>query len=266
MINLQSIQQPEGIAPPRILIYGPEGIGKTSWAVSAPKPIVIFTEEGRGALRVPHFPLARSFQDVLDMIAVLYSDPHDYQTVVLDSLDWLESLIWVHVARSGGHASIEGFGYGKGYQYAVDRLRDILEGLDALRNQRQMMVVLTAHSQVRRFDDPTSEPYDRFSLKLDKKAAPVVTEWVDVLGFAAQEMIIKREDVGFNKKAARALSVGGRVLYLSRCPAFDAKTRYPMPDVIPLKWEAFATALQQSTSAAEQSISIAPVIQLEQGE
>ena len=244
-MDLSSIRSGRQFAPPRILIYGPEGLGKTTWAISAPKPIVILTEDGLSALGTdtPHFPLAHTYSEIIDAIGVLYTSEHPYETVVLDSADWLEALIWAHVAKAAGKTSIESFTFQKGYLLALDRWRDVIEGLDALRAKKQMAVILTAHSQVKRFDDPVSEPYDRYSLKLHKFAAPLLTEWVDVLGFATQELIVKREEVGFDKRASRALESGGRVLYLSRQPAFDAKSRFPVPKQLPLSWAAFAAAL-----------------------
>ena len=243
--SLASIQAKRTPAPPRICIYGPYGIGKTTFGAHAEKAIVIPTEDGLGTIDVPTFPLCTRYQDVLDAIAALYTEDHDYRTVVLDSLDWLEMLIWTVCAvvpKEGGAASIEGHGYGKGYVIAADRMRDVFDGLTALRDKKNMAIVLTAHVKVKRFDDPTTEPYDRYSLKLNDKAAALVSEWVDVLGFASQEMAIKREDVGFNKKAARALSIGGHVLHLARTPAYDAKNRYNLPDALPLEWQAFAAA------------------------
>ena len=259
-MDLSSIRSGRQLAPPRILIYGPEGIGKTSWAIAAPHPVVILTEDGLSALGTdtPHFPIAHAYQEVLDAIGVLYTSDHPYETLVLDSVDWLEALIWAHVAKAANKTSIESFTFQKGYLLAIDRWREVLEGLDALRDQKKMAIILTAHSQVKRFDDPTSEPYDRYSLKLHKFAAPLVTEWVDVLGFATQELIVKREEVGFDKRASRALASGGRVLYLSRTPAFDSKSRYPMPKQIPLSWEAFAAALSSPpphTTAADNATS-----------
>lgn len=236
------------IAPPRIMLYGAHGVGKTTFASQAPNPVFIQTEDGLGSIRTTAFPLATSYQDVINAIGALYSEEHSYQTVVLDSLDWLESLIWQHVARVGGQASIEGFGYGKGYLFAADRMREIIEGLTALRDQKNMCVILTAHAIVKRFDDPANEPYDRYTLKLHPKAAAVVSEWVDIIGFASQEMIVKKEDVGFGKAVKRGLAIGDHVLNLSMRPAFDAKSRYPMPDKIPLEWSAFEQALQQATN------------------
>lgn len=250
-MTLKSLQQKRAIPPPRILIYGPHGIGKTTFGSCAPDPVFIPTEDGLGSLQTTSFPVATKYQDVIDAIGVLYTEEHSYKTVVLDSLDWLEALIWTHSAvtpKDGGPASIEGHGYGKGYIIAADRMREVFDGLAALRDTKGMTVILTAHTKVKRFDDPTCEPYDRYTLKLHEKAAALAAEWVDILGFAAQEMTIRREDVGFGKKTARGLAIGGHVLHLARTPAYDAKNRYGLPDVLPLEWAAFATALEQANA------------------
>ena len=250
-IDLKSLQKGKRHRPPRLVIYGEHGMGKSTYASQAPTPVFIQTEDGLGNIDATSFPLANKYQDVLDAIAVLFTEDHEFQTVVIDSLDWLENLIWKHVAQEHGLESIEGIGFGKGYVFAADRFREILAGLNALRDQKGMAVILTAHSQVKRFDDPASEPYDRYSMKLHAKAAAVVQEWADAIGFVAQEMIVKKEDVGFKKKVARGVAVGGHVLHLKRTPAYDAKNRYSLPDTLPLDWGAFADALteaQQDTS------------------
>lgn len=247
--TLASLKEPRKIPPPRILIYGPHGIGKTTFGAQAPSPIFIPTEDGLGTIQTATFPLATRYQHVMDDITRLYTEEHDFCTVVLDSVDWLEQLIWQHVAiapKDGTPASIEAYGYGKGYTIAADRMRDVLDGLKALRDHRGMAVILTAHAQVKRYDDPTTEPYDRYRLKLHDKAAALVSEWCDIIGFATQEMVVRKENVGFGKAVSRALSVGGHVLHLHRTPAFDAKSRWPLPDTLPLTWAAFETALSQS--------------------
>lgn len=252
-IDLKSLRKGRHDAPLRMLVYGEHGMGKTTFGSMAPNPVFIPTEDGLTAIDTTAFPLAKSYQDVLDAMAALYTEKHDHKTVVLDSLDWLEALIWAHVAKEAGHENIEDFGYGKGYVYAADRFREVLSGLDALRSERGMACILTAHSQVKRFDDPASEPYDRYMLKLHAKAGDIVQEWADIVGFAAQEMIVKKEDVGFNKKVSRGVAIGGHVLHLKRTPAYDAKTRFPLPDVVPLEWPAFAAALAAANDATTQS-------------
>lgn len=244
--NLESIQVNASPAPPRIVVYGGEGVGKTTWASQAPAPIYIRTEDGLGKIKAATFPLANTFMDVIEAIGTLYSQEHTFRTAIVDSLDWLESLIWAHVAvvpKDGGPKSVEGHGYGKGYIYAADKMREVLDGLNALRDRKGMTIILLAHAKVKRFDDPTCEPYDRYTLKLHEKAGALVSEWADVIGFASQEMIVKKDDVGFNKKHARGMAIGGHVLNLNRCPAFDAKCRYGLPSPLPLDFAAFATAM-----------------------
>jgi len=240
--SLKDLKKGKTPKPPRIVIYSEHGLGKSTFGSQAPKPVFIQTEDGLGSIDTTSFPLAKSYEDVKAAIGSLYNEEHDFQTVVLDSLDWLENLIWHHLAKAGGHESIEGYGYGKGYTLAADVLRETLAGLDALRNEKGMAVVLTAHTHVKRFDDPASEPYDRYMIKLHKAASAIVQEWADVVGFASQQMIIKSEDAGFNKKVRRGVSTGEHILHLRRMPAFDAKSRYPMPETIPFNWTAFADA------------------------
>jgi hypothetical protein len=249
--DLTSLRKGKQGGPPRMLIYGEHGMGKSTFASQAPSPVFVPTEDGLGAIDTTAFPLAKKYQDVLDAIAALYNEDHDHHAVVVDSLDWLEDMIWKHVAEEGGHDNIEDFGYGKGYVYAADRFREVLSGLNALRDKKGMAVILTAHSQIKRFDDPASEPYDRYMLKLHSKAAGIVQEWSDIVGFVAQEMIVKKEDVGFNKKVARGVSTGGHALHLARTPAFDAKNRFGLPDTLPLNWDAFAEALTEANQTTQ---------------
>jgi hypothetical protein len=246
-ISLSSIKQNVPM-PPRIVVYGPEGLGKSTFASQAPSPIFIPTEDGLGKLVVKTFPLCTSYADVLEALGVLYNEKHEFKTVVLDSLDWLEALIWQEVAvvpKEGGPKSVEGHGYGKGYLYAADKMREVLDGLNALREQRGMIVVCTAHSKVKRYDDPVTEPYDRVVIKLHEKSAALVTEWSDILGFVAHEMVVQKSDTGFNKKVARGLAIGGRVLRTERCPSFDAKSRWPIPASLPLEWAALEKAINK---------------------
>ena len=203
----------------------------------------VLTEDGLGTLDVPHFPLARKFEDVMEALAALYSEPHDFKTVVIDSVDWLEPLIWVRTCQDNGWPSIEEPGYGKGYIAALGPWRDYLEGLNALRNERGMTVIQIAHTEIRRFDSPEHEPYDRYVIKLHARAAALLQEHSDVVLFANYRISTVKADVGFNKKVTRALGSGERVLYTAERPAFLAKNRFGLPDSLPLSWEAFAAAM-----------------------
>jgi hypothetical protein len=238
--DLKSIKKNEAISAPRIMVYGVEGIGKSTFAASAPNPIFILTEDGLGSLKVDHFPLASSFDDVMAAIASLYAEKHDFQTVALDSLDWLETMIWRDIETK---YDAKDLAYGKGAVIAADRWRDVLNGLNALRNDKGMAVVLIAHTTIKRFDSPETEPYDRFQPKLQDRSNALIREWCDAVLFANYKTIVKKSDVGFNKEVARGISTGERLLYTSERPAYMAKNRYGLPESIPLSWEAFIEAI-----------------------
>ena len=244
-ISLASLKSTTALAPPRILAHGVAGIGKSTFGAQSDHPVFVLTEDGLGTLKVDHFPLARTFDDVMEALAALYSEPHDYKTVVVDSIDWLEPLVWQRTCKDNGWSSIEDPGYGKGYIAALDLWRQYLDGLNALRDERGMTVIQIAHTDIRRFDSPEHEPYDRYVIKLHARAAALLQEHSDVVLFANYRISTVKSDVGFNKKVTRALGSGERVLYTAERPAFLAKNRYGLPDVLPLDWQAFAAAMPQ---------------------
>ena len=238
--DLKSIKKNTAIAAPRLMVYGVEGIGKSTFAASSPDPIYILTEDGLGSLKVAHFPIASSFKDIMDAIGSLYADKHEYKTVVLDSLDWLEAIIQREIEQK---YEAKDLAYGKGAVIAAERWREILDGLNALRNDKGMIVILIAHTTIKRFDSPEVEPYDRYQPKLQERSNAVCREWVDALMFANYKTIVKKDDVGFNQTSNRGISTGERMLFTSERPAYMAKNRYNLPDSIPLSWDAFAEAI-----------------------
>jgi hypothetical protein len=242
-ISLASIKRTNALSSPRILVHGVAGVGKTTFAAGARGPVFVLTEDGLGTLDVQHFPLARKFEDVMEALAALYSEPHDFKTVVIDSIDWLEPLVWLRTCHDNGWPSIEEPGYGKGYIAALGPWREYLDGLNALRNERGMTVIQIAHTEIRRFDSPEHEPYDRYQIKLHARAAALLQEHSDVVLFANYRISTVKADVGFNKKVTRALGSGERVLYTAERPAFLAKNRFGLPDSLPLSWQAFAAAM-----------------------
>jgi hypothetical protein len=239
--DLKSISRNDNTASPRVLVYGIEGIGKSTFAAGAPDPIFILTEDGLGSLDVEHFPIAQSLDNVMDAIGALYAEDHPYKTVVLDSLDWLEAII--HREMEAKHDAKD-LAYGKGAMIAAQQWRDVLDGLNALRNDKQMTVILLAHNTIKRFDSPEVEPFDRYQPKLQERSSAVVREWADAVMFANYKTIVKKDDVGFNKTVARGISSGERMLYTTERPAYMAKNRYNLPDSIPLTWDAFANAIK----------------------
>jgi hypothetical protein len=240
--------------PPRILLYGTEGIGKSTFGAGAPGPIFVPTEDGLGEIDCHHFPLAESFEEVIEDLASLHKEPHDYQTVVLDSLDWLERLIWDQVCAEYGVKSIEKAdgGYAKGYTHAVTPWREVLTRLDTLRNDRGMVIILIAHARVEKFEDPESAAYDRYSPRLHKHATALVTEWADAVLFATRKFRTETEDAGFNRTRTIAAPLGKdggeRIIRTVGSPACIAKNRYSLPGELPLSWDALVAAMSAATS------------------
>lgn len=252
-ISLQSISRAAAVKAPRVMLYGPHGLGKTTFGAQAPNPIFILTEDGLGTLTVPHFPLAKTEAEVLEAIGVLYNDEHEFHTVVIDSLDWLDSLIWADINEK---YEAKDLAYGKGAVIAAERWRVILDGLNALRNDRGMAVILLAHAQIKRFDSPEVEPFDRYMPKLQERSSALVQEWCDCVLFTNFKTMVRKDDVGFNQKVARGITTGERLLYTVEKPAYLAKNRYSLPDSLPLSWDAFASAItapvtQPAAEAAE---------------
>ncbi len=248
--DLASITRGKRLRAPKIVIYGPPKVGKSTFASSAPNSIGIVTEEGLDNIDVPAFPKAQTFDDVMSAIATLYTDEHEYKTVFIDSLDWLEPLVLAKVCADHNVKNIEQIGFGKGYIFADDLWKQFFEGLDALRNQKGMTIICIAHEQVTKVKNPSlSDDYDAYSLKLNKRATALVNEWADIIGFAQHEVFTRQVDPA-NKlnKDVKAISNGVRKLHLNPHPAYVAGNRYGIPDTS-LSWQDF----QQAMTTAMQS-------------
>lgn len=248
--DLKSIKRTKSLLPPRTTLYGPPKLGKSTFAGCAPKPIFIQTEDGLESIDADAFPLCQSWEEIMNAVAVLYNDPHEFKTVVVDSADWAEKLLHKYVVAEAKKekATIEGIedlGYGKGYVRAAEIFSELLDGLNALRVERGMGVVVICHADIKRFDDPLSNSYDRYQMKLHRQVGKLLVEWSDVLALGQVSTVtaVEKKDDFKKTERTRALTTGQRVMRTSPSPAYDAGNRYGLPDTIDLTWEAYEAAL-----------------------
>lgn len=229
-------------------MYGTQGIGKSSWAASAPAPIFLPTEDGAEDIGVDRFPVARSYFEVIENLGALYEGPCEYRTICLDTADWLERLIWTDICAVKGVSAISEIGYGKGYDLALNYFRDVLAGLDALREKYGATVVVLAHSKIERFENPSTDAYDRYMPRLYKSAAAYLQEWADEVFFASYRIYTAE---GADKRI-RAAGGTERVIYTTERPSHLAKNRLGLPDELPFLWSAYAEHAKGLTLPAGQ--------------
>ena len=215
--------------PVKCVIYGSEGIGKSTLAAQLPDPLFIDTEDGTGQLDVKRVDPPRDWQELLDTVdAVKDASPAVCKTLVIDTVDHAEQLCIDYVCKKYNQSSIEGFGYGKGYTYVADTFDNLLVHLDGVVS-KGMNVVLIAHAKMRKFEQPDElGAYDRWEMKLSKNTLPYVKEWCDMLLFANYKTIV------VNTQNGKAKAKGGeRKIYTTHNACWDAKNRFGLPDEMP---------------------------------
>lgn len=237
----KSITNEKTKAPRRVFLYGVQGVGKSTWAANAPEPIFLPTEEGLNDIACSKFPLLSSSQEIMQAIKELYMEKHDFKTVVIDSLDWLEQMIWDHVREKDGAKIFDD--YGKGYVIAVSKWRTLISALDALR-EKGMAIILVAHSKIERFEDPETKSYDRFVPRMHKSASAVIQEWCDEVFFATYKTYTTETKEGFGKERVQAFGEGERVMRTSERPVCMAKNRLNLPYEMKLDWNEYAKHLE----------------------
>jgi hypothetical protein len=223
------------------LIYGTDGVGKSTVCSQAPNPIFVGAEKGTEQLDVARFPQVESISELFAQLRTLQTEKHQYQTVVLDSLDWIEPLIWKAVCDEGKVENIEQFGggYGKGYVRALDLWRTLIKELAAL--NQSMHVLLIGHAQIKSFQDPElPSAYDRYQLKINDKAAALMREAADAVLFARFETELVRA----TGAKAKVRGEGKRIMYTESRPGFDAKNRFNLPFCMGLDWKTFGEAIK----------------------
>ena len=220
------------IKPPRLLIYGVGGIGKTTFLSKLPNVIFSDIEGGADEIGIDRFPKIEKLADLQKQIEWLCKEDHQYNSYVIDSADWLEKLIAEHVAKAHSDSDLE---YGKRYLFARQELAKILGGLDWLREYKKMIIGFSAHAKIKTYNDPLAASYDIYTLNcLDEKFASILIEWCDLVGFANYRLVVETESKSFGKAVNKAKGSDQRVLHVSNKAGITAKNRYGISGTMPL--------------------------------
>ena len=240
MGQLEQVTTQKRRLPPRIVIHGTGGVGKTTMMAKVPGIVVLPAEEGEGILEYPTFPKPQSYADVMGALGELATGDHPYKALGIDTIDHIEPLVWAAVCadRSGKqvYENIEDFGYAKGYIYADPYWIEFFQALDALR-RRGMLVMALCHNRRKTVQDPMVGPHDRFEPKLHDRAVSLLYEWADVVGFLDIERTQVEIEGSSGRKTLTAAATGQRRLHLEDRGSFRAKNRYDLPPVIEIPKE-----------------------------
>ena len=234
----------------KIVAYGPEGIGKSTFAAQFPDPVFIDTEGSTKDMDVARFPEPSSWTMILEQVSAVIRTPSLCKTLIIDTADWAEMLCTISVCDKNHKSSIEEFGYGKGYTYIQEEFGKLLNLLtDVIKVG--INVVLTAHAKMRKFEQPDElGAYDRWEMKLSKGVAPMVKEWADMVLFCNYKTMVVNVDGQGAQKGKNKAQGGRRVMYTTHHSCWDAKNRYGLPDEVPFEYDAIRHIVEESTGPA----------------
>lgn len=239
------------LRPLKVVVYGPEGVGKSTFASQFPDPLFIDTEGGTSNLDINRVKCNKSWDELLAVVKEVIAEPTICKTLVVDTADWAEQLCVNAVCEKYRKNNIEDFGFGKGYVYLQDEFSKLLALLDKV-IEAGINVVVTAHGKPRKFELPEEMgQFDRYEMKLTKQVAPLLKEWCDCLFFTNYKIYVVTSET--NKKKAQG---GKRVLYTTHNPTYDAKNRFDLPEELDLSFEGikhlFTTSNQKPNTPVAQ--------------
>lgn len=248
---LDRIEKNQG-KPPRVFLYGGEKLGKSTFVAECPGVVFLPTENGLDAILENVPPKLETLDEVRGAIGELLNADHDFQAVCLDTTTGLERLIHADIMEKERVTSIVKAcgGYGNGFTVAAEKLRDILEGFDALRDQRGMAIFLIGHSAAKNFNNPEGPAYDRWQPRGHEAFTSLIIEWADVVGFVGYRERIGAEEAD-KKKRVVAHGIGGaegtqRIIRLDGGPSCRSGSRFKLPRELPLDWSKFQEELQKA--------------------
>lgn len=243
------VQETLKIEPMKVLIYGVEGIGKTTFASKFPDPIFIDTEGSTGFINARKLPNPTSWTMLLDELEDIKSEPRG-KTLIIDTLDWAESLAKKYLMDKNNWSAIDASNYGTRYVALSDEIGKLLNKLTEIRDVG-INVVLTAHAETKKHELPDEMgQYDKYTLKLEKRDAGLAKEWADMILFFNYKTTIISDSKSNSKKATG----GQRVMYTTHKPAWDAKNRLGLPDELPIDFETIRELFEAKTGMSTTQI------------
>lgn len=230
------------IMPVKGILYGVEGIGKTTFAARWPKPLFIDVENGSWQLDVSRV-VPGSYAEFKNIIQQIAEDPQGFQTLVIDSADWLETMMIKHICMEAGINSIEKYekGYGKGWTKLAEDWATLLDHLDRIRFKKRLNVLFISHARIKRYEPADDTGHDRYTLTMAEKSADVLKKWSDLTLFVKYDTFTVEEDGKVKVKGGDK-----RVMYSKFHPCWDAKNRYGLPDKMPFEFDQIAGIFQRN--------------------
>lgn len=250
-------------APPRVVLYGPEGIGKTTFGAESENPIFVCTEDGATEVPVDKLEFedgrskAETWAEFLAAVKLIADEEHDYETIVVDTWNYAVSMAAKHVcdhAFGGSWSKFLAYGGNQGWPATVEEVKPALIAFDKCR-ARGMTVILLAHDGTQSVKNPIQGDYNRFAGDMDKRVWNSVAQWSDVVGHADYKYdVVETRDAQGNTKKGRALGGTTRVVQWHGTAAEAAKNRvgYEMPETTPLSYTAFKTNCGKDTYTLDQ--------------
>ena len=235
----------------KVVIFGPEGIGKSTFASRFPNPLFIDTENGTKELDVIRFDSTDTWEKLKQQVRYVIDHPELCRTLVLDTADWAEKLEIEDLCRRNGWNGIEAPGYGKGYTYSAEEFGTLLDLLSEV-VRKGIHVVVTAHAQLRKVELPEEiGAYDHWEMKTSKKVAPMIREWADAVFFANYKVTVVNVDSQGAVKGKNKVQGGRRMLYTCHTPFWDAKNRFGLPEELTLSYQSVAAVFEDASSHKE---------------
>jgi hypothetical protein len=247
---LATITTNKRFRPVFFCLYGPPGVGKSTFASEMPNPIFIPTERGLDHITTSKFPTPKLFVDFYNQLKTLDTEDHPYKTIVIDTADALELLIWQRVCDEGKVTSIEdygaatgkGSGYGKGYVRARELWTGVLKHLTDM--SERFNIVLIAHSNIRPINDPIlGAPYDTYGIKVHYRSAEIIKQMVDMILFAQIETTIAKDSP--KAKKGRGIVSEDRIMRTAPGTGYEAKNRYQLENPMEFSWEALQVGINK---------------------